>query len=142
MTPSVKRQLPPKVNHYVFGILAIALFMGIILGSQVVGVWGTSSKMDNTGQPVPVTGKDPAEIKGWMILQDVSTGYNIPLEEIYAAFKLPTDTPATAQIKDLEGKGENFSTTALKTWMAQKIGMPPPPPLATPKSGGETKTKP
>jgi hypothetical protein len=140
MQTNTKRRLAPKVNHYLFGIMAVTLFMSIILGAQALGIWSTSGKLDSGGKPVQVTGKDPTEIKGWMVLQDLSTAYNIPMAEIYNTFKLPSDTPPNVAIKDLEGKGENFSTTSLKSWIAQKIGVVPPP-ISTPKGSGE-KTKP
>jgi hypothetical protein len=141
METTSKRKLPLKVNHYAFGVIAVVLFMGIIIGAQVLGVWSTSGKVDGKGNPVQITGKDPAEIKGWMVLQDIATTYNIPVEEIYAAFKLPSDTPPTTAIKDLEGKGENFTTTTLKAWVAQRIGVAPPP-ISTTKAGGGDKSKP
>jgi hypothetical protein len=142
METTSKRRLPAKVNHYVYGVMVLVIFMGVIIGAQLLGVWNTSGKVDSSGNPVTVTGKDPAEIKGWMVLQDIATAYNVPVEEIYAAFKLPADTPPNTAIKDLEGKGENFSTTNLKTWLAKRLGVNPPP-VSTPKSGGSgDKTKP
>ena len=141
MEATTKRCLAPKVNHYVYGVMTVVIFMGVILGAQALGLWSTSGKVDTSGKPVEITGKDPAEIKGWMLLGDIATAYNVPLSEIYAAFKLPADIPATTAIKDLEGKGENFSTTTLKAWIAQKIGVAAPPIATTPKAGGD-KTKP
>ncbi|NWJ46978.1 MAG: hypothetical protein HXX08_14040 [Chloroflexi bacterium] len=141
MGTTTKRRLAPKVNHYVYGVMAVVIFMGVILGAQALGVWTTSGKVDTSGKAVELTGKDPAEIKGWMLLGDIATAYNVPLADIVAAFKLPSDTTASTAVKDLEGKGENFSTTTLKVWVAQKIGVAAPPTVSTPKAGGD-KTKP
>ncbi|NWJ45672.1 MAG: hypothetical protein HXX08_07315 [Chloroflexi bacterium] len=141
MGTTTKRRLAPKVNHYVYGVMAVVTFMGIILGAQAMGVWTTSGKVDTSGKAVEITGKDPPEIKGWMLLGDIATAYNVPLAAIVAAFKLPADTAASTAVKDLEGKGENFSTTTLKAWIAQKLGVAAPPTVSTPKAGGD-KTKP
>ncbi len=143
METNTRRKLPLKVNHYAFGVIAIALFMGIIFGAQVLGVWSTSGRVDGQGSPVQLTGTDVAEIKGWMVLGDIAASYKIPLNEMLVAFKLPADTPATAAIKDLEGQGQNFSTTTLRTWIAERLGSPVP--VITPSSGtkgGSSGTKP
>ena len=44
MQTSESRKLPFKVNHYAYGIGAVVIFMGIILGAQVLGVWSTSGR--------------------------------------------------------------------------------------------------
>lgn len=89
--------------------------MGIFLGAQLLGIWSTSGRVTPSGAPVEIKGSDPTEIKGWMKLEDISRAYKIPLSEILAAFKLPTDTLGSAAIKDIEGQGENFPATTLRT---------------------------
>ena len=73
-----------------------------------------------TGEVITATGANPDEIKGWMTLADVSKAYNIPLAEMLAQFKLPADTPGTKQIKELES--DTFDTSALRTWLKEKLG--------------------
>jgi hypothetical protein len=105
----------------------------IILGAQGLGVWSTSGRVDGQGSPVQLTGTDVGEIKGWMVPGDIAASYKIPLAEMLVAFKLPADTPATAAIKDLEGQGENFSTTTLRSWIAARLGSSVP--VITPSTG-------
>jgi hypothetical protein len=123
METQLKRKLAPKVNSYLFGVGIVVIFMGIILGAQLLGLWSTTGRVTPSGAPVEIKGSDPAEIKGWMKLEDISTAYKIPLSEMLLAFKLPADTPGSAAIKDLEGQGENFSATSLRTWVAQRLGV-------------------
>lgn len=59
------------------------------------------------------------EIKGWMTLGDVAQAYNVPVEEIVKQFGLPASTGAETQIKSLEGG--TFTTTALRTWLAERV---------------------
>ncbi|HEX2910793.1 MAG TPA: hypothetical protein VH186_08300 [Chloroflexia bacterium] len=130
-----KRRLAPGLNIYAFGLVVVLLFMGVIWGAQALGMWSSSGRYSPSGTPVNITGKDPAEIKGWMKLEDVVTGYNVSLDELLAAFKLPPATPGSAAIKDLEGQSQNFSVTTLRNWLAQRTGATYTPQSATPKSG-------
>jgi hypothetical protein len=109
-----------KVNPFVFGVLILVLFFGIIGGAKAMGVWSVSGKLTSAAEQVLPTGKSVDEIKGWMTLGDVSTAYNVPLAEILAAFELPADTPATTQLKSLET--DTFSVTQLRTWLAARSG--------------------
>lgn len=122
MEAPLKRNLPPKVNPYLYGVGILVIFMGLILGAQLLGLWSTSGRLTPSGAPVQITGNDPAEIKGWTKLEDISNTYKIPLTDILAAFKLPADTPGNLEIKNLEGQGENFSVITLRAWLVQKLG--------------------
>ncbi len=109
-----------KVNPFIFGVLILVLFFGLIGGAKAVGIWSVSGKLTSTGEKALPTGQSVDEIKGWMTLGDVSTAYNVPLAEILVAFELPTDTPATTQLKSLET--ETFSVSGLRTWLAERLG--------------------
>ncbi len=109
-----------KVNPFVFGFLILVLFFGLIGGAKALGVWSVSGKLTSTGEKALPIGQSVDEIKGWMTLGDISTAYNVPLEEILAAFELPADTPATTQLKSLET--DTFSVTDLRTWLAARLG--------------------
>ena len=137
MEAQLGRKLSPKVNPYIFGVGIVVIFMGLILGAQLFGFWSASGRLTPSGAPVQLTGSDPADIKGWMKLEDISASYKIPLADILTAFKLPAETPGSMELKDLEGQGENFSVTTLRNWVAQKLGKSLP--VATPGSSpGDT----
>ena len=90
-----------KVNPFVYGLLVIVLFFGVIGGAKAAGVWSVSGKVTASGEKVAPTGANVDEIKGWMTLEAVSAAYNVPVAEILAAFNLPADTPGTAPINTL-----------------------------------------
>jgi hypothetical protein len=109
-----------KVNPFVYGLLIIVLFFGVIGGAKAAGIWSVSGKLTASGEKVAPTGTNVDEIKGWMTLDDVATAYKVPVAEILAAFNLPAATPGTEQIKNLES--ETFSTANLRTWLKGRLG--------------------
>jgi hypothetical protein len=107
-----------KINPFVYGVLILVVFLGGLGIAQASGWWSISGKVTASGEKVTPSGTDVAEIKGWMTLNDISTAYKVPVEEIIKAFDLPLDTPATTQVKSLES--EKFSVTNLRTWLAAR----------------------
>jgi hypothetical protein len=114
-----------RLKPIVYGIVVISLFLGIIYTAQAVGFWSVSGKVTASGEKVQPTGSNVSEIKGWMTLGDLAGAYKIPLEEMVKAFNLPADTPPTRQIKELESA--TFSTTALRTWIQERMSKTPVP---------------
>ena len=108
-----------KVNPYLYGVLVLVLFFGVIGVAKATGNWSVSGKISTSGEKVMPTGTNPDELKGWMTLADVSKAYNIPLAEIIVQFNLPADTPETRQVKELES--DTFSTTNLRDWVKAKM---------------------
>jgi hypothetical protein len=104
-----------KINPFIYGVIVLLVFFGIIIGFQQAGVWTTSGKVNSSGQQVQPSSGDANTIKGWMTLDQVSTTYNIPVPEILSAFSLPADTPGTTALKDLES--DTFDIPALRTWL-------------------------
>src|SRR5690349_3762835 len=82
-----------RVNLYLYAALVLALFLGPIQAAKLAGAWSTSGKVTASGEQVQITGADPAEIKGWMTIEQVITAYQVPKQEFYAQFKLPADLP-------------------------------------------------
>lgn len=109
-----------KVNPFIYGMLILVLFFGVIGGAKAAGVWSVSGKLSSSGEKIVPTGTNVEEIKGWMTLADISAAYNVPVAEILAAFDLPADTPGSTQIKSLES--DTFSTVNLRTWLKTRLG--------------------
>ena len=109
-----------KVNPFVYGLLVVILFFGVIGVAKATGVWSVSGKLDASGEKVAPTGANVDEIKGWMTLNDVTAAFNVPLAEILAAFDLPADTPGSAQLKTLESA--KFSVLNLRNWLQARQG--------------------
>jgi hypothetical protein len=112
-----------KIRPFIYGVLVLALFFGVIGGAKAAGVWSVSGKLTSTGEKVQPTGTNVDEIKGWMTLHDVSSAYKVPIAEILAAFDLPADTPGTVQLKSLESP--TFSPANLRTWLAARLSSAP-----------------
>jgi hypothetical protein len=107
-----------KIRPWVYGIVVLALFFGVIGVTKAAGIWSVSGKLTGAGERVQPTGANVDEIKGWMTLDDVSAAYNVTVAEILAAFDLPADTPGTAQLKSLESN--TFSVINLREWLSSR----------------------
>jgi hypothetical protein len=106
-----------RINPFLFGVIVLAVFMGTIYGFQAAGVWSTSGKVTGSGERIEPSAADVDTIKGWMTLEQVSTTFGVPLEEILSAFDFPADLPASTPLKDLES--DTFDITALRTWLGE-----------------------
>jgi hypothetical protein len=104
-----------RINPYLYGVVVLIVFFGIILSFQYAGIWSTSGKVDASGEAIAPSASDVDTIKGWMTLEQIATTYTVPLTDLFKQFNLPADTPATTAIKDLESA--TFDTTALRTWL-------------------------
>lgn len=111
-----------KIYPFVYGLIVLGTFMGIILGAQQVGWWSTSGKVDGAGQALQPSAADANSIKGWMTLAQVSGAFDVPVPEILSAFNLPADTPASTPLKDLES--DTFDIPALRTWLSEQSATP------------------
>jgi hypothetical protein len=111
-----------KINPFVYGVVVLAVFLGVIFGFQWAGVWSTSGKVGATGERIAPSAADVNTIKGWMTLGDVSTTFNVPLAEIISTFNLPADISASTALKDLES--DNFDIPALRTWLQERQSKP------------------
>ncbi|MCL4529349.1 MAG: hypothetical protein M1282_08050 [Chloroflexi bacterium] len=107
-----------KINPFVYGVIVLTVFLGIIFSAQGLGFWSTSGKVDSSGQAIQPSAADVNTIKGWMTLEQVSTTFNVPVSEILSVFDLPADTPASTALKDLES--DTFDITALRTWLSER----------------------
>ncbi len=107
-----------KINPFVYGIIVVIVFLGIIVSFQQAGVWSTSGQVSASGERVQPSAADTNTIKGWMTLEQVSITFNIPVTEILSAFDLPADTPASTALKDLES--DRFDIPGLRTWLQEQ----------------------
>jgi hypothetical protein len=112
-----------KINPILYGVLVLAVFMGVIFGFQGAGIWSTSGKVDVSGKSIQPSAADVNTIKGWMTLEQVSNTFGAPVPEILSAFNLPTNTPASTALKDLES--ETFDIPALRTWLQARQAAQP-----------------
>lgn len=114
-----------RLNPFFMPALSITLLFGTAFGAQAVGVWSTSGR--DTSALESLT---PADVKGWMTLQQISDGVPIPLDELYELVEIPSDVPADTALKDLEGVVPDFEVTVLRdrltTWQIGGDATPEP----------------
>jgi hypothetical protein len=111
-----------KINLFVYGIMVLTVFLGVILSAQQLGIWSTSGKVTSSGQAVQPSSADVSSVKGWMTLEQVSTTFNIPVAEVLSAFDLPADTPPSTALKDLES--ETLDIPTLRVWLTERGSTP------------------
>jgi hypothetical protein len=118
LRPSTRRSY--HISGLAYAVLTLLLFFGSIQIAQQAGLWSVSGKYTPEGQPVQLTGADPAEVKGWMTIQAVLDAYQVDKDAFYAEFAVPADVPTSAALKELEEVAPDFSVTALRTWLAEQ----------------------
>lgn len=111
-----------KINPFVYGVLVVSVFLGVIYGFQAAGVWSVSGKIDGQGKAIQPSAADVNTIKGWMTLEQVSTTFGMPVADILSAFNLPADTSATTPLKEMES--ETFDMLLLREWLAEQTQQP------------------
>ena len=109
-----------RVNPAIYAALVMVLFLGGIESAKLAGVWSTSGKLTASGEAVQITGTDPAEVKGWMTIEQVLAAYQVPREQFYTQFAIPVDLPVTTPLKDIEPVVSDFSITAVREWLATR----------------------
>jgi hypothetical protein len=98
-----------RIHPLLVPIFFIAALLGTVFVAQSAGVWSTSGRTEVSAQSLA-----PADLKGWMTLQQVIDGIGIPQAELYQIAHIPADMPATTALKDLEGSVPGFEITALR----------------------------
>jgi hypothetical protein len=102
-----------RVNKFLLPLFGVVPMVTIVLIAQLTGTWSTSGRAT-----VDMASMKPEDIKGWMTWQEVSDGFGIPLDELYALTGVPNDIPPTTAMKDMEGLLDGFETTAVREVVA------------------------
>ena len=105
-----------KVSPFLIPIVFIIALLGTVFAAQRMGLWSTSGRVEVAPQQLA-----PADIKGWMTLQQVIDGVGISQEVLYRVTGIPASVPATTALKDLEEVVPNFSVTALRTAVQEAV---------------------
>jgi hypothetical protein len=109
-----------RINIFVYMMIGLILFFGSCAGARAAGWWSTSGRVSVTGEAIKATGADPAEIRGFMTIQEVLTAYNISWEEFSKQFSIPADTDLSSPLNTLEKKAPDFSVTKLRAWLTER----------------------
>ena len=91
---------PIRVNKLLMPVLVVVALLGSVWVAKAAGLWQTSGRgqvlLDANGRP------DPAGIKGWMTLADLSETYGVPLDALYVLIGAEASVPPETAMKDLE----------------------------------------
>lgn len=109
-----------RVNIFVYMLIGLILFFGSCQGAHLAGWWNTSGKISVTGEAIKATGANPAEIRGFMTIQEVLTAYKVTWEEFSKKFNLPADTALSSPLNTLEKVSPDFSVTKLRDWLTER----------------------
>jgi len=90
-------------------IIVIAIFFGGLLASKSVGLFNLLPKAVTTGTKLSVE-----EIKGYMTLNDVSTGTGIEIKKLYKKLGMPDSVPADTKLKEVKNFVGGFEVEAAK----------------------------
>jgi hypothetical protein len=107
---------PIRVNQFLMPVLVVVALLGSVWVAKAAGLWQTSGRgqvlLDAGGQP------DPAGIKGWMTLADVSETYGVPLDVLYVLIGAEASVPPETAMKDLEKLVPDMEVWAVREGVA------------------------
>jgi len=120
-----------KLNSKILAVLIVVILFGGITFTTLMGWWATeTSKVPAKYAEGEAAGEyNPADIRGSYTFGDVSTVFNIPIEDLAAAFNLPADQdPAGVALKTLEDiYGDlptEIGTASVRLFTAWYLGLP------------------
>jgi hypothetical protein len=123
-----------RIRPIIYGFLVLTVFLGVIYGFQAAGIWSVSGKVSSTGRDIQPMDSDTSSIKGWMTLGQITSTYNVSLEEIIQTFNLPPDTTLDTELRSLES--DTFSVNDLRLWLQSRTpseeSVPTPTPTIAP----------
>jgi hypothetical protein len=119
--PTHNRWRSLGVPTLLYAALGLLLFLGSCGIAQGQGWWQATGTSSVTGQPVGVTGTNPAEIRGSWTIRQVIDIYKINQAELFVTFKIPAGTSLDARLSTLESAAPGFSVEALRAWVGTKL---------------------
>ncbi len=120
-----------KLNSKILAVLIVVILFGGIAFTTLMGWWVTeTSKVPAKYAEGEAAGEyNPADIRGSYTFGDISTVFDIPIEDLAVAFNLPADQdPAAVALKTLEETyGElpvEIGTSSVRLFTAWYLGLP------------------
>ena len=83
-----------RLNPFFMPVLAVGLLLGTVFTAQALGQWSISGRT-----AVDLEQIAPADLKGWMTLQQVSDGLPIPPADLYALMDIPRSEEHTSELQ-------------------------------------------
>ncbi|MEA5059897.1 MAG: hypothetical protein VB049_07660 [Candidatus Pelethousia sp.] len=119
-----------KIKPQIAILIVLVIFISGILITSAAGIWSTKAAK------VPAKLKDeqhaeaydPADIRGSYTFSDISKWYNIPLDDLSAAFGIDKAIASNFKCKDLESvygeSPDEVGTASVKMFTAYYLGLP------------------
>jgi hypothetical protein len=111
-----------KVKPLFVPVILIVALLGTVFVAQRAGLWSISGRTEVVADQQLA----PADIKGWMTLQQVMDGLHMPQTALYALAGIPADVPPTTALKDVEGIVPGFEISTLRDALAANASAPAP----------------
>jgi len=104
-----------RINKYLMPILTLLALFGVVLTAKATDNWSISGK-----QTIDIQSLSSADdIRGWMTLEQISTGYDIPQPRLYQLLNIPEDIALETALKDMEGLLPDFEVSTVRTQLAE-----------------------
>ncbi len=123
-----------RVKPWMMALLVVAVVFGTIGVANALGAYaaqgGNGGGEGGGGPALPSGGALPADIKGSMTIGAVADGFGIPVEDLAAAFHLPSGSAAEMKVKDVGGlglggdSGLDVSVSSVRWFVALYVGKP------------------
>lgn len=109
-----------RFSHPVFAATLILSLGGLIYTSKAAGQWQTKPAV--AGFTNPAGKLDAGQIRGWMTMNDISSGFGIPLPELYADMGLPPRVSASTRINRIKAEHKvEFEPEALREYISARL---------------------
>jgi hypothetical protein len=144
--PTTPRLRSAQVSLWAYAVVIVAVFAGSILVGRDLGWFATTGRGTTslgasvTGSPTesgtgagqgaesgervaPTAGAAPADVKGWMTVQQVLDAFPVSKAVLYQHFGIPEDTPTATTLSGLKETADlsGFDIPALRVWLAEKV---------------------
>lgn len=108
-----------SISPIVTWIIVLVLFFGSIFVTQKLGWYTNVPKPIVAGEKISIE-----EIRGFMTLQDVSTGLQIDLKDLYTMLGIPEAVPPTTKFKELSTFVPGMTDEKAKEILEKNLGKP------------------
>jgi hypothetical protein len=116
-----------KRIYYLYPVLVLGLFLGIIQVSTLTTYWNTSARtiggpavVETTNDGTTVTLVDTADIRGTWTIADTATTFQVPAAEIKEHFGIPADVPDSTAVNALSKWNPAYEVTVLRAWLKER----------------------
>lgn len=125
--PTKKETLKPFVlrkymKPVIIGIAAVVIYVGIIEGTKLAGIW--KSKESSLAEVVVKGGTlDPYSIRGFMTMEEIARTFKIDINVLYKELGISLEkVPATTKMKEVKEIDERLGEDSVRDAVAKITG--------------------